>query len=59
MINKIPKSLQEVWDLKQACYEEVKDMPLKDALKKRLYDSLESVKKLGFKLNKDTKVLRK
>ena len=49
-MNKISKALQEVWNLKQACYEEVKDMPLKSALKKRLLDSLESTRRLGFTL---------
>jgi hypothetical protein len=49
MMNEETKSLKEVWDMKQACYEEVKDLPLKTALKKRLFDSLNSAKKLGFK----------
>ena len=52
-MNNISKALQEVWDLKQACYEEVKNMSLKDAIKKRLSDSLESTKKLGFILQKN------
>jgi len=51
MRNKELKSLQEVWELKEACYDEVKEMPLKDALTKRLVDSLKSAKELGFKLN--------
>jgi hypothetical protein len=51
-MNRISKTLQEVWTLKEACYEEVKNMPLKDAIKKRLSDSLEHTKKLGFMLQK-------
>lgn len=52
MINKVSKSLKEIWDIKQVCYEQVKEMPLKEALKKRLVDSLKSTKKLGYKLNR-------
>ena len=47
MMNKISKELQEVWDIKDACYEEVKDLPLLDALEKRLSDSMKSVKELN------------
>lgn len=57
MMNKESKSLQEVWDMKQACYEEVKNLPIKDALKKRLSDSLKCTKELGFKLSKKNDVV--
>ena len=48
-MSKISKAMQEVWDIKQACYDEVKDLPLKQAVKKRITDSIESVKRSGIK----------
>ena len=54
-MNNISKALKEVWELKQACFEEIKDLPLKDAIKKRLNDSLENTIKSGFILQKGKK----
>ena len=50
MTLKIDKALEEVWELKKSCYEEVKDLPLSSALQKRLEDSIESAKKLNFRV---------
>ena len=50
MMSKISRELQEIWDIKQACYEEVKDLPLIEALEKRLSDSMKTVKELGIKM---------
>ena len=49
MMSKISREMQEVWDIKQACNEEVKDLPLIEALEKRLTDSMKTVKELGIK----------
>ena len=55
MMNNISKSMQEVWEIKEACYEEVKDLKLKDALKKRLRDSMDKARELGFEIMKNDK----
>lgn len=53
MMNKVSKALQEVWDMKEACYQEIKDLPLEEALRKRIEDSLKTTKELGFKLSSE------
>ena len=50
MKSKVSKAMKEVWDLKEACYNEVKDLPVKEAIKKRIRDSLESTKRFSEKL---------
>ena len=59
MMNRVSKELQEVWDIKDACYEEVKDLPLLDALEKRLTDSMKTIIEMGIELSKDKKIILK
>jgi hypothetical protein len=48
-MNDISKSLRELWEIKDECYKEVSGLPIKDALRKRLKDSMDTLKRLGFK----------
>ena len=45
------KSLLEVWNWKEKAFKEVENMDLKDALKKRIDDSISLAKKEGFKFS--------
>ena len=48
--NKVAKSLLEVWEWKNLAYREVKDLPLEEAIKKRISDSLKITEMMGFTL---------
>lgn len=45
--SKISKAQIEVWEWKELAFEEVSHLPIRDALRKRILDSMESVEKLG------------
>ena len=45
---KVDKSLQEVWDWKEAAYREVAHLPFRQALRKRMEDSERTAQQLGF-----------
>ncbi|MEW6235788.1 MAG: hypothetical protein AB1656_10415 [Candidatus Omnitrophota bacterium] len=45
------KSLLDVWEWKESTYQEVADLPIEQALEKRILDSTQSAKKLGFALS--------
>lgn len=47
MKNKDSKALLEVWEWKEKAYQEVEHLPIDQALKKRLDDSLQTVSQLG------------
>lgn len=42
------QALFEVWEWKECAYQEVASLPIDRALKKRLDDSMRSVRELGF-----------
>jgi len=42
------QALFEVWEWKECAYQEVASLPIDIALKKRLDDSMRSVRELGF-----------
>ena len=47
-----PKALCEVWEWKEKAYKDVEHMPIGEAVKKRLEDSLQTIYKLGLPLSK-------
>jgi len=47
-MNNESKALTEVWEWKEAAYREVEHLDIREALRIRLYDSIATVKKLGF-----------
>lgn len=49
--SKISKALLEVWQWKEKCYSEVKDLPIDKAIKKRINDSYKTIRKLELKLS--------
>jgi len=49
--SKISKALLEVWQWKDECYNEVKNLPIEKAIEKRIEDSYKTVKRMGFKLS--------
>ena len=55
-INNDCKSLVDVWKLKEKAYEEVKNLSLTKALKKRLNDSLSTTASYAFKLTSINKI---
>lgn len=52
------KALQEVWQWKDESYEEVKHLPTDQAVRKRLTDSIRSVRVLGLRMTKKKAKLR-
>lgn len=56
---KVPKTLADVWDIKEKLYQEVAHLPIEEALKKRLDDSDQTVKKLGLVYASTPKSIRK
>ena len=52
---RMPKSLEDVLEWKEACWREVADLPVRDALKKRLRDSARAAAELGFVPDKERK----
>jgi len=55
-INNDCKSLVDVWKLKEKAYEEVKNLSLTKALKKRLNDSLSTTASYALKLTSINKI---
>ena len=53
--HKYPKSMTEVLDIKEMCYTEVEHLSLKDALRKRIDDSLISAESFRKGTNKKQK----
>ena len=51
MKSKISQALLEVWELKDICYNEVKDLPIEKALEKRIQASLTTVKNMKIELS--------
>ena len=49
--SKISKALLEVWQWKEKCYSEVKNLPIEKAIEKRIEDLYKTVKRMGFKLS--------
>ncbi len=47
MKEKEPRALRDVWEWKDRAYKEVEHLPTDQALKKRLQDSLQTVRQLG------------
>jgi hypothetical protein len=52
---KTSKSLLEVWEWKDKAFNEVKDLDVEAAIKKRLITSLNTTKTLGFHLFRPSK----
>jgi len=48
------KSLTEVWEWKEHAYEESKHLPRKQAIRKRLKSSLDTVRQLGLKMTDES-----
>ncbi|NUM37062.1 MAG: hypothetical protein HUU50_21175 [Candidatus Brocadiae bacterium] len=46
------KSLLDVYEWKESAYQEVANLPLDEALEKRIEDSMKMAKKLGFSIKK-------
>jgi hypothetical protein len=55
--NSESKALREVWEWKSAAYREVEHLDTKSALKKRLEDSLKTVKERGIAWPRKTKAI--
>jgi hypothetical protein len=45
----ISKALTDVWEWKESAYKDVANLPIKDAVRKRIQDAETLSKKLGFK----------
>lgn len=45
----LSKAMTEVWEWKEIAYQEVKNLSIKDALRKRIEDSIKTAESLGFK----------
>ncbi|MBI4723318.1 MAG: hypothetical protein HY769_10075 [Candidatus Stahlbacteria bacterium] len=50
--SKVSKSLLEVWEWKDLAYKEVETLPIEEAIKKRISDSLKATKIMGFTLHR-------
>jgi hypothetical protein len=47
MRNDDPKALREVWEWKERAYREVEHLPARQAVRKRLEDSIKAVRAIG------------